>query len=326
MQVPFPELTHLVLWSVDETVSVLPDSLFGGSAPRLEDLWLDGIPFLGLPKLLLSATHLHALRLERIPDSGYILPEAIVTALSPLTRLRILRLEFQSPRSFPDRASRHLPPQTRTVLPALTELSLKGVSEYLEVVMALIDAPQLYSLRITFFNDIVFDAPQLAKFISRPPTLKDLTTARVTFEHDVASIGLSSQTSGYGSLSVSIPCRELDWQVSSMEQVCTSCLPPLSMLDDLYIKILHPNPNWQDNIENAQWLELLHSFTAVKNLYLSEKIARRIVPALEELVGAERQKCCPLCRTFSSRRLNHRDLSRRVFNSSLPRDRSSVTP
>jgi hypothetical protein len=65
------------------------------------------------------------------------------------------------------------------------------------------------------------------------------------------------------------------------------------MLDDLYIKILHPNPNWQDNTENAQWLELLHPFTAAKNLYLSEEIARRIVPALEELVGARATEVLP---------------------------------
>ena len=59
MQVPFPELTRLRLWlndEIDETVSTLPDSFLGGSAPRLEELWLDCIPFPGLPKLLLSAS------------------------------------------------------------------------------------------------------------------------------------------------------------------------------------------------------------------------------------------------------------------------------
>jgi F-box-like len=58
MQVPFPKLTDLVLWSKGETLSVLPDSFLGGSTPRLEALSLSGIPFPGLPNLLLSATHL----------------------------------------------------------------------------------------------------------------------------------------------------------------------------------------------------------------------------------------------------------------------------
>ena len=43
--------------------------------------------------------------------------------------------------------------------------------------------------------------------------------------------------------------------------------------------------NWQGNIENALWPELLHPFASVKNLYLSSDIARCIVPAPQELVG-----------------------------------------
>jgi hypothetical protein len=57
-------------------------------------------------------------------------------------------------------------------------------------------------------------------------------------------------------------------------------------LEDLYIyEDQSSRSHWQDNIENALWLELLHPFRAVKNLYLSEEFARRIGPALQELVG-----------------------------------------
>ena len=88
MQQPFPELTDLSLYdTVGETVRVVPDSFLGGSAPRLEDLWLNRIPFPGLPKLLLSATHLVKLHIVRIPHSGYISPDVMVTALSTLTSL-----------------------------------------------------------------------------------------------------------------------------------------------------------------------------------------------------------------------------------------------
>jgi hypothetical protein len=122
MQVPFPELTRLLLRSHDDAMSVLPDSFLGGSVPRLRYLLLDRIPFPGLPKLLLSADHLDDLHLENIPHSGYILPEATVTALSTLTSLEQLSMEFQSPLSCPDRASRRPPPPTRAVLSVLTEL------------------------------------------------------------------------------------------------------------------------------------------------------------------------------------------------------------
>jgi F-box-like len=292
MQVPFPELTVLLLYSNDEMLSVLPDSFLGGSAPHLEYLWLDRIPFPGLPNLLLSATHLVVLGLYNIPHSGYFPPEAIVTALSTSTRLESLCLRFESPQSQPDPAHQRPPPPTRSVLPNLKLFRFKGDSEYVEVFMAHIDAPRLRDLHTTLFNDIVFDTPQLMQFISRTLTVKALERARITFEDDAATVELSSissLTSGkYENLEVKISCSELDWQVSSMEQVCTLCLPPLPTLD-LHIDYLYR----QDNVENALWLQLLHLFTSVKNLYLSEEIARRIVPALQELVGVRATEVLP---------------------------------
>ena len=290
MQVPFPELTFLGL-DGNQMVSALPDAFLGGSAPRLENLWLEGIPFPGLPKLLLSATHIVSLQLRRIPHSGYFSPEAIVTALSTLTRLETLWLLFESPQSRPDPEHQHPPPPTRSVLPNLGYFEFKGDSEYLEVVVAHIDAPRLEHLQTTLFNDIVFDTPQFTQFISRTPMMKALEKACVTFGGNAAVVGLSSLTSGkYDKLEVIIPCRELDWQVSSMEQVCTSCLPLLPALD------LHIDGNqqhWQASVENALWLRLLHPFTSVKNLYLSEEVARYIVPALQELVGDRATEVLP---------------------------------
>jgi hypothetical protein len=55
-------------------------------------------------------------------------------------------------------------------------------------------------------------------------------------------------------------------------------------LEDLYIyEGTYSPPDWKDDIENGLWLQLLLPFTAVKNLYLSEEIALRIGPALQEL-------------------------------------------
>jgi hypothetical protein len=291
MQVPFPELTKLELWSNGE--AVLPDSVLGGSAPCLRYLWFNGIPFPGLPKLLLSTTYLVTLHLENIPHSGYISPEAMATALSALTHLDSLNLEFLSPQSRPDRESRppHLPCH---VLFALTFFRFRGDSEYLDDLAAHIDAPRLKKLCITFFNDVVFDTPQFTEFIGRTPTLKALDKARVIFDGGGAWVDFSSLKSGADLLNVRIPCRGLDWQVSSMEQVCTSCLPPLSNLRDLYIdEGTSSRADGQDNIDNSLWLELLHPFSVVKNLYLSEEFARRIVPALKELVESRATEVLP---------------------------------
>jgi hypothetical protein len=42
----------------------------------------------------------------------------------------------------------------------------------------------------------------------------------------------------------------------------------------------------RDDVENDQWLELLRSFPAVKNLYLCEESAPGVAAALQELIGS----------------------------------------
>ena len=289
MQQPFPEPTDLYLSynsKSNETMTVVPDSFLGGSAPRLKSLRLYGIPFPGLPKLLLSTTHLVYLHLYNIPHSGYISPDRVVAALSTLTSLESLWLQFESPRSCPDQASRRPSPKTRSVLPGLTDFNFKGVSEYLDDLVARIDAPQLNSLDITFFNDIVFDTPQLVRFISHTPKSKALELVDIGLNDWGAAFDFSSQTSRRGLFKVKILCIGLDWQVAAVEQVCTSCLPPLYMLQDLYfLHNTYATPDWNNSdVENRQWLELFRSFGAVKNLHLSPDLASLIAPALQELV------------------------------------------
>ena len=282
MKEPFLELTHLLLRSTG-AVPVLPDSFLGGSAPRLRFLCLMRISFPGLPKLLLSATHLVSLRLDRITRSGYISPEAMVTALSTLTSLRSFRLTFQSFQYHPDQASRRPLPTTRTVLPALTRFLLKGASEYLDDFVARIDAPRLESLYLTFFNQTALNTPETIQFISRTPMLTALEQARVAFGTGAARVNISSRTSPNKEIDVEISCIELHWQVLYLEQVFTSCLPPLFTLEDLYIfRDPLSHPHWRDNIEITLWPELLHSFSTVKNLYLSEEFAIHIGPTLRE--------------------------------------------
>jgi hypothetical protein len=171
MQRPFPALTCLELRPRDETAPVVPASFLGGSAPRLQKLFLDYILFPGLPKLLSSATQLVHLEFRNFPHAGYISPEAMVTCLSVLTRLERLDIEFKYSQSLPDPKSQRPPPPTRTLLPVLTEMWFGGVSEYFEDIAARIDAPLLDKLTITY-HEATFDTPQLTQFISRTPKLK----------------------------------------------------------------------------------------------------------------------------------------------------------
>ncbi len=291
MEEPFQTLTFLRLESFEETTAVLPDTFLGGSAPRLRSFALDGIAFPALPNLLLSANHLRGLWLWRIPNTGYISPEAMVTCLVALTSLKTLFIEFQSPRSRPVR--RRLPPLTRVVLPALTQFSFRGVSEYLEDLVARIDVPQLSSLNVTFFNQLLFDVPQFHQFVGRIETLTSFTQAEVKFYGWVVKIILGSPDR-HGKLELGIRCKTSDWQVSSIAQVCSQQTRLFSQVEQLSIReIPWAPPVWQDDMDPTQWLELFYPFTSVQSLYLPKKLGPRVMPALQELNGERAPQVLP---------------------------------
>jgi hypothetical protein len=303
MREPFPALTSMELRSSGGEPSTVSDSFMGRSAPHLQFLQLHGVPFPGLPKLLLSTTHLVTLHLWDVSRFGYITPEAMVTALSALTMLKDFQLQFQSHRSCPDRERRHPPLLTRSVLPALIQFIFGGVAEYLEDLVARIDAPLLDRLEITFFRQLIFHTPQFAQFIGRTPNLMASDEAHVAFTIYKAELQLAR----YRGLRLEIYCDQSDWQLSMLAQVCTSSVPLISSLEHLYIheyEIMFFRPCWEDDIENVQWLELLHPFTTVKALYLSRDITSRIAPALEELVGERATEVLPALQSLFLEELN----------------------
>ena len=294
MQQPFPALTHLSLEG--GTAAVAPASFLGGSVPALQELFLGFISFSGLPRLLLSATHLVRLILWDIPHSGYISPEVMVTCLSALTRLETLSIRFESPRSRPDRITRRPPPLTRILLPALAMLWFTGVSEYLDDFVARIDAPLLKKLRMSFFHQLIFDIPQLTQFIGRAPEFKAHDKLHVSFDKEFVSVRLPRTF--VEELDYLISCKPSDWQLSSMAQLCSSFFPQalLPALEHLYI--LDYRLDWQDDIENSQWLEVLHPFAAVKDFYISSTLIPLIAPALQELVGERVMEVLPALQTL----------------------------
>jgi hypothetical protein len=233
----------------------------------------------------LSATGLVTLSILGIPHSGYISPEAMVRCLSTLTRLESLALEFESPLSRPVRQSRRPRPPTRSALPALTYFEFSGVSEYLEDLVARIDTPLLDTLHIIFFHQLIFDTPQLAQFLARTPNIQPPVDARIAFSDYYVEV-ISVPTN----FVLWISCRQSDWQLSSLAQVCSSSFPqvlvPTGTVERLVICERKYNPTrWQDDIEDSQWLEVLHPFTAVKDLHVSREFLPRIAPALQELAG-----------------------------------------
>jgi hypothetical protein len=170
----------------------------------------------------------------------------------------------------------------------------KGVYDYLEKLLALIDAPRLGQFSTTFFNDIEFNTPQLIRFVSRLSTFEAPNQAQVFFDSRTASFFLRPKASSVEYCRVKTSCRVPSWQLSSLAQICTTSFSLLSTTESLFI---HEDGrlqlDWDDGIENFEWLELLLPFVAVKDLYLSKRFAPRIAPALQELTGGRTTEVLP---------------------------------
>ena len=276
----FPALTFLELGPGVETDSVLPIEFLGGTARNLRIVRLHGIPFPALPHLLLSSKDLVDLQLRDVPIEGYVSPMAMVAALSVLSNLRKLSIGFRSPKSPTDRTIDFERPR-RVVLPGLTDFGFRGVSEYLEDFVARIDAPSLLHFEVALFNRLVFDLPKLASFITRTENLRSFDQADVALRvRDIRLSLLSPGREVYIALEIS--CQEVDWQLSSLVQMCgqlRSLVSEVEWLDLAEKRILQPNV--QDDVGDALWLELFQKFPGLKTLRLAKKVGSLVSQALQ---------------------------------------------
>jgi hypothetical protein len=277
MQEPLPALTHLRFYSNKFVkMPIIPDTFLGGSAPRLETIYIAGIPFPTAPALLSSARNLVDVDLREMPQDGYIPPDAMVASLAVLPKLKYLTLGYERGTSYHDRI--RLPSITRTVLPALTKFFFDGLFEYLEDFMAQIDAPQLNFLHIEYQDqdsDTDYQIPELFKFIDRSEILKlsCFRRADLLIESYTTIVELNQGQSSF----------RLSIQEDAVVQVVNQISALLLNVDRLFISpILERDEDLGDGIE---WLELLRSFTAVKALSVDIELAHHIRLALNSVTG-----------------------------------------
>jgi hypothetical protein len=174
-------------------------------------------------------------------------------------------------------------------------LEFCGVSEYLEDLVARIDAPLLDTIGTAFVHQLIFDISQLAQFTKRTTRIQALNEAHVAFNYYGVQVDSLPPTQTLDKMSgLRISCRKLDWQLSSLAQVFSSFFPSIYIVEHLYFYWpQYSSSQWQYDIENTQWLEVFHPFTAVKNLYVSKEIAQCIAPALQGLVWESAKDVLP---------------------------------
>jgi hypothetical protein len=202
-----------------------------------------------------------------------------------------LTIGFKSTASRPDPTNLRPPPLTRVVLSALTSFYFHGVSEYLEDLMAQIDAPLLRVVGITFFNQLALDIQQLPQLVSHAPALippQDIAQIQISTDFIKLAFSLTRQ---HSFLTFQISCRGVDWQISSVVQICNQLsfvLSPIEKLDiDAFESILPVN------MDDTQWLELFQSFTAVRTLRISDNMQSLVVSALRGLSGESATQMLP---------------------------------
>ena len=200
-----------------------------------------------------------------------------------------------------------VPTTTRIALPRLRVLAYRGGSAYLEGILARLDAPDLRTLNIKFFNQLTLSLPSLYKsmrtidaFVFRSIALhfyEDFAMLIVDplDEHAVGPSNGRLGSSGTQPLHVQVSGKALDWQVFSISQICSALAPLLAHAESLTLSFYRVRPGtghgttgvvgavearataWLQGddvaVDRAQWRELLRTFTGVKMLQLAgEKI------------------------------------------------------
>ena len=300
MRVQLPALTRLTLlafpgYQTPFPCPALPDEFLGGFAPRLQSLMLESIPLPVLPKFLSSTTDLIDLHLMDIPYAPYMSPEAIVASLSTLTSLKRLSVGFRSTLSHPTQESRHPPPLTRTILPALTRFEFKGVGEYLEDLLARIDVPLLDYISVAFARFIP-NIPQLAQLMRRTTKFNTRTEAHAVFDSNYGfrvDTHVLTRTLDEKS-GLKILYRGLYWRLSYLVQFSTF-FPSIFLVEHLYIYEAQYLPSQRDmNVaEWMAWLSFFRQFTGVKYLYISNVFTPQIAFALQKLVFGRMTEVLP---------------------------------
>ena len=263
---PFSILDELALLSLDNAQVTLPSTFQWG--PHLRTLHLTSFPFPALLQRLSPSTSLVDLRLHEITRVGYFPPDAFADALSQLAQLETLSLHFLT--LPPRRKFVSLSPHpTRHVLPSLTCLKYRGTSTYLDKFVARIDAPRLGDICVIFFSQLTMDASQLGQFIGRIETLTSLDQADVQTSARAISICCSSSTPGaLVQLKLQISLEQLDWQLSSLTQICDHFSPFLHRIQGLGINSIQSTSEEAD-VHSQRWLDLIRAFSGVTDFSIA---------------------------------------------------------
>jgi hypothetical protein len=229
----FPALEYLHIGPPTKHHShlALPPTL---ETPALRYLFLDHFASLICSPLLSTAISLVELVLDWIHPSTYPHPNSFLRQLALLPQLERLVIRFRSPitnRDF-ERQLLHTPVTIHVTHPNLRLFSFVGVSAFLEAILPHMATPLLCTFIVQLFNKPHLSVPHLSHFMMSTEKPK-FSRAFLTFHHEAALLIAYTHIGTVNYFNLTVSCRHLDWQVSSMAQVFNGLHPLFSEVVEL---------------------------------------------------------------------------------------------
>ncbi|KAI0275737.1 hypothetical protein BGY98DRAFT_1188235 [Russula aff. rugulosa BPL654] len=247
----FPILEYLILEhsAKNSTALVLPETL---QAPNLGHLALRGFACPIRPRLHPTAA-----------------------GLVTLSRDSRDLLFIPVPNGDVEKQLRDTPITTHITLPNLRFFWLGGVSAYLEALVCRITTPRFENLQIRLFKQPTFSVPLLAQLMN--------TTANLMFNNAViGSKGTYVLMFFHGAdkyaFVVRVDCWHLDWQVSSVAQICNALSQAFTAVEHLALEHeVHGRSSEEHNdVDRIEWRNLLRPFSNVKTLRVEDGLVEQL--------------------------------------------------
>ncbi|KAF8257720.1 hypothetical protein EI94DRAFT_1757143 [Lactarius quietus] len=199
----------------------------------------------------------------------------MVAGLAHLTRLKTLSIVLSSTISLPDQRRRYPEYPMQVVLPVLSDFEFRACNEYLEDLVAQLDAPRLNSFRTALGRLDSLRVPQLTLFIGRADSNPRFRRAQVEFScHEVKIKSLVvdqprpespdlDDSDHRPPFSLSTSHEWLDTHAADMAYVLSQIRTMFSAVDYVYI-CPSDHPGWDDDIDNTEWLAFFYLLNNVE--------------------------------------------------------------
>jgi hypothetical protein len=317
----FPILEYLIMGPPmkENTPLILPETL---RAPNLHHLMLSGFTYPIRSRLHPTAVGLVTLYLAIMQPTAYFQPNSLLQWVSFMPQLESLMIAFTFPVPNRDveRQLTHTPITTQITLPNLRLFWFRGVSAYLEAIICRITTPRLENLQIRLFKQLTFSVPRLSQFMNTTENVR-FDDVVIMFNDKQLHVGMSFREANTYPFVVTVHCWHLDWQVSSVSQICNALGLVFSAVEHLTLQHeVHNQSSEEHNyVDRIEWRNLLRSFSNVKTLRvkagLVEQLSRclrledgelslELLPELQELTYSDNHAVSDVFTSFIDTRLN----------------------